>query len=130
MQAQSKSSTRNKQQAKKSIFWLVLAIFLSAILVPVAISAPGDLIIPRKGEDTDSKYTPESIFPHWIHRVRYRCDACHDSLFGLDGGIVGKSPSPRPLDTLEIDAEKLAAGEIWVTFVNFKTGVKGKEALS
>ena len=77
-----------------------------------------------------------SICPHAGCSVGYQeskngffCP-CHDSLFGLDGGIVGKSPSPRPLDTLEIDAEKLAAGEIWVTFVNFKTGVKGKEALS
>ncbi len=55
---------------------------------------------------------------------------CHESLFGLDGGIVGESPSPRPLDTLEIDAEKLAAGEVWVTFVNYKTGVAAKEEIS
>lgn len=88
MPAQSKLSTMSKRQANKRIFWLILAIFLSAALVPVAISAPGDLIIPRKGEDLDTKYTPESIFPHWIHRIRYRCDACHDSLFKMELGAT------------------------------------------
>ena len=77
-----------------------------------------------------------SICPHAGCSVGYQDEKngfycpCHDSLFGLDGGIVGKSPSPRALDTLEIDQEKLAEGEIWVTFVNFKTGIEGKEEIS
>lgn len=29
---------------------------------------------------------PEAFFPHWIHRLRYRCDACHDSLFEMKLG--------------------------------------------
>jgi Rieske Fe-S protein len=56
---------------------------------------------------------------------------CHASNFALDGERIGDdNKSPRSLDTLEIDTEKLAAGEIWVTFLNFRIGVEEKEAIS
>ena len=32
--------------------------------------------------------TAESIFPHWIHRINYRCDACHDRLFKMELGAT------------------------------------------
>lgn len=62
----------------------------------------------------------------------YKCP-CHNSAFGLDGervNLPGKeNPSPRPLDTLEVDDKKLAAtGEIWVKFLNFYTGIHDKKA--
>ena len=57
---------------------------------------------------------------------------CHDSAFDLDGIRLGGSDnkSPRPLDELEVDADKLAGGEVWVTFVNFRAGIEDKEAMS
>ncbi len=57
---------------------------------------------------------------------------CHDSAFDLDGIRLGGSDnkSPRPLDSLEVDADKLAEGEVWVTFVNFRAGIEDKEVLS
>ena len=48
---------------------------------------------------------------------------CHESNFNMEGGIIGKSVSPRGLDELEIDQQLLSKGEVWVTFVNFKAGV-------
>jgi len=44
----------------------------------------------------------------------------------MEGGIIGKSVSPRGLDELEIDQQLLSKGEVWVTFVNFKAGVTEK----
>ena len=29
-----------------------------------------------------------SIFPHWTHRLRYQCSACHDSLFPMQAGTT------------------------------------------
>lgn len=29
---------------------------------------------------------PPSVFPHWIHRINYRCDACHEDLFEMKIG--------------------------------------------
>jgi len=57
---------------------------------------------------------------------------CHNSQFELDGGI--KNPrttqSPRGMDTLEVDPEKLKKGEVWVNFQNFQPNKKEKIAVT
>lgn len=58
---------------------------------------------------------------------------CHNSSFQLDGhrrvaDSGRENPSPRDLDGLEVDADKLAQGEIWVRFQNFYTGKHEKIA--
>lgn len=71
------------------VFRLSLLVFLWCILVPDAVCtpAPGDIVIPRsESAGFGVEFTPAAIFPHWIHRVRYRCDACHDSLFKMKLG--------------------------------------------
>ena len=46
---------------------------------------------------------------------------CHNSSFALDGAIADKgSPSPRGMDSLEVEVRN--EREIWVKFMNFKTG--------
>ena len=57
---------------------------------------------------------------------QYLCP-CHNSAFDLEGNkieVSGQShPSPRSMDPLEVDKEKLAStGEIWVDFKNFYPG--------
>jgi Rieske Fe-S protein len=56
----------------------------------------------------------------------YECP-CHNSAFNLDGtkrtsGSGRENPSPRSLDSLRVDEEKLAKNEVWVEFLNFYTG--------
>ena len=72
-----------------------------------------------------------TVCPHLGWFVDYRkkendffCP-CHDSNFSLDGELV-KGVSPRAMDTLEIDEEKLKAGEVWVKFQRFKANTKDK----
>lgn len=46
---------------------------------------------------------------------------CHNSSFGLDGSIADvRSPSPRPLDSLEVEIRN--GLEVWVKFQNFRAG--------
>lgn len=56
---------------------------------------------------------------------------CHNSAFDLDGKRIIKAgkenPSPRDLDELDCDPQKLAQGEIWVRFQNFETGEEVKK---
>ena len=81
----SKNTIRNR----KLVIELASTLLLWAMLLPLAFSAPapGDLVIPRSESTTISvDFTPEAIFPHWIHRARYRCDACHDDLFKMKLG--------------------------------------------
>lgn len=48
---------------------------------------------------------------------------CHTSAFELDGARIKPSPSPRDLDKLVVDEDRLAdTGEIWIEFVNYYTG--------
>jgi len=57
----------------------------------------------------------------------FRCP-CHDSRFKLDGERVNPEscPSPRNLDELEVDQEKLAKGELWVRYQAFESGKSEK----
>lgn len=64
----------------------LLAIVLAALPAPPAWAAPGDVVIPRKDEETSEEFMAPSIFPHWVHRINYRCDACHDRLFEMKLG--------------------------------------------
>ncbi len=75
-----------------------------------------------------------TVCPHLGCFVDYRKDEqdffcpCHDSNFDLEGNLL-KGVSPRAMDTLEVDEEKLKAGEIWVKFQRFKSNTKEKIAL-
>lgn len=62
-------------------------------------------------------------FVDFIFRAReFRCP-CHDSAFELSGARVGADcPSPRDLDSLEVDKARLTQGEVWVRFQNFRAG--------
>lgn len=55
---------------------------------------------------------------------------CHNSSFNTDGtkrDLEGShNPSPRPLDRLNVNDEKLASGEVWVEFFDFYTGRASK----
>ena len=70
--------------------WLLL-FFLSAVLSAITVVAeepPGNLVFEREGDQEATGAFPPSIFPHWVHRVRYRCDACHNSLFEMKAGAT------------------------------------------
>jgi len=67
--------------------------------VTVVIAAPGDIRLERKGDVEGSGSFSPAVFPHWVHRINYRCDACHDSLFQMKSGAT------------EISMELMAKGE-------------------
>lgn len=50
---------------------------------------------------------------------------CHNSLFAKDGKLKDEqSPSPRPLDTLEVQVRN--KNEVWVRFQDFQLGITEK----
>lgn len=81
----------------------------------------------RKAEDKVVAFN--AICPHAGCFVGYSSDRavfqcpCHTSAFELDGARIEPSPSPRDLDPLHVDEQRLAeAGEIWLDFVNYYPG--------
>ena len=75
-----------------------------------------------------------AICPHAGCAVGYATDRkvfqcpCHTSSFQLTGQRILPSPSPRDMDGLKVDEEKLQAGEVWVQFVNYYPGHEEREA--
>ncbi|MBV2092592.1 MAG: hypothetical protein KUF72_17070 [Candidatus Thiodiazotropha sp. (ex Ctena orbiculata)] len=64
----------------------LICLFLYGTLLT---AAPGDIQYTREGGDPEKlKSFPPSIFPHWIHRLNYRCDACHNSIFEMKTGTT------------------------------------------
>lgn len=43
----------------------------------------GDIVFQRKAE---AGGTPPAVFPHWAHRIRYKCYACHPGIFQMKAG--------------------------------------------
>ena len=76
-----------------------------------------------------------AICPHAGCFVAYQAERrvfqcpCHNSAFDLAGKRLSeKSPSPRDMDTLEVDPDKLVADkEVWVKFTNYYPGKANKE---
>jgi len=69
----------------------LLALVLGSSVMNAMAAAPGDIRYERRANDSadavaEMSSFPPSIFPHWIHRINYRCDACHDSLFKMEHG--------------------------------------------
>ena len=93
--------------------------------------AIGSVFLLRTGEAEVVAF--HSACPHLGCAVEFRDETgvfycpCHDSSFAKGGAVVGKSPSLRGLDTLEVEVR---GREVWVKFLNFKAGTREKVALS
>lgn len=55
---------------------LVLGLWLMAGPVAAADSVAGDIKFERKSKG-EEEFAP-AVFPHWVHRVKYKCYACHN----------------------------------------------------
>lgn len=62
---------------------LSLAFLVSGLLVTSTFAVEGDITFKRKGGEAG---TPPAVFPHWFHRIRYKCYACHPSVFEMKAG--------------------------------------------
>lgn len=48
-------------------------------------STLGDIVYPHQ---SDADHIPAAYFPHWVHRIKYKCYACHDDLFAMRRGAT------------------------------------------
>jgi menaquinol-cytochrome c reductase iron-sulfur subunit len=90
----------------------------------------GAVYLRREGDKVECF---NAICPHAGCFVAYAVDRdvfqcpCHTSSFQLDGQRILPSPSPRDMDALKVDAEKLKEGEVWIEFVNYYPGKEHRE---
>lgn len=50
---------------------------LLALAAPLAQSEYGDVVLNRRA---DAAGVRPVVFPHWFHRIRFRCKVCHHEL--------------------------------------------------
>lgn len=58
-------------------------VLLAGLLASTALAVEGDVLFKRQGGEGGF---PPAVFPHWVHRIRYKCYACHPALFEMKAG--------------------------------------------
>ena len=64
---------------------IILAFLIFTIVLPLSWgwAVEGDIVFQRKGGEGG---IPPAVFPHWFHRIRYKCYACHPSITEMKAG--------------------------------------------
>jgi len=67
---------------------IFLGLTLGLVFVEGSFSPPpgaeyGDITMNRYAEEAG---VPPVIFPHWFHRIRFKCKVCHSDIFEMRGG--------------------------------------------
>jgi len=73
---------------RRVVFTILLVLltfaFTFTLSVGLSLSAQGDIVFSRKPDLGNSP--PPAFFPHWTHRVRFKCYVCHDAIFKMNKG--------------------------------------------
>lgn len=74
-----------QERRNRVLSWIAVFVAAFALMWPVCHSAEyGDVPFKRKVEGMDD--IPPAAFPHWVHRMQFKCGACHDELFKMKAG--------------------------------------------
>ncbi|MDH4226512.1 MAG: hypothetical protein OEV59_01975 [Deltaproteobacteria bacterium] len=66
---------------------LLLAGILGAFLMPSPSEAEyGDIVMEGKAEAVKAGGVNQVVFPHWFHRIRFKCKVCHEEIFIMKKG--------------------------------------------
>ena len=71
-----------KSHAKK----LVILIIVFMVSSPTSYSEYGDVVLDRYKEIMAEVGLSPVVFPHWTHRIQFKCKACHESIFVMQKG--------------------------------------------
>lgn len=63
---------------------LLLSIFISLTFGHPSFAVTGDIVFSNPPPGSGG--VPQAFFPHWVHRIRYRCYVCHNDLFAMKKG--------------------------------------------
>jgi len=65
-------------------FRLALIVMVAFVPIRNVAAEPGDIKFTRKEAGTED-FAP-AIFPHWVHRMQFKCSVCHESIFKMKAG--------------------------------------------
>lgn len=64
----------------------MLAGWAAAVSLPAFSAEYGDVIMNRTAASMEKAGMKPVQFPHWFHRIRYKCKVCHEELFVMAAG--------------------------------------------
>ncbi len=71
----------------KSLGIVALAALMAASSVSVAIAKEyGDIHMDSTRQSMEKAGVKAVTFPHWFHRIRYKCKVCHENIFIMKKG--------------------------------------------
>ncbi|VAX06939.1 hypothetical protein MNBD_GAMMA26-1979 [hydrothermal vent metagenome] len=51
-----------------------------------ALAEYGDIILNNTADAMRDAEVDDVVFPHWFHRIRFRCSVCHENIFDMKAG--------------------------------------------
>ena len=70
----------------KRIALLVSLLFIAVIAAEISHAEYGDIVLGKKMESMEKAGVKPVMFPHWFHRIRFKCKVCHEDIFILQRG--------------------------------------------
>ena len=61
----------------RALLAAALALMFASVVVPPSTAEYGDVILNKRSE---AEGVRPVVFPHWFHRIRFRCKVCHQEL--------------------------------------------------
>jgi c(7)-type cytochrome triheme protein len=75
---------------KKTSFWIILLTCMGIVASLVAVNTSraeyGDIVLNSKSESMKKAGVKPVVFPHWFHRIRFKCKVCHEDIFIIKKG--------------------------------------------
>lgn len=82
--------TRNANTAKavkKNLTGkLGVVVFVFLMSYSTSYSEYGDVVLDRYKDTMAEVGLSPVVFPHWTHRIQFKCKACHESIFSMKKG--------------------------------------------
>lgn len=70
----------------RRILVALLVVLAGGVTLGTFAAEYGDVTFERRATTASADEVPVAVFPHWIHRMQYKCPACHDALFKMKAG--------------------------------------------
>lgn len=71
---------------KKIVFLASLLLVAVIIAAETGYAEYGDIVMGKKMESMQKADVKPVLFPHWFHRIRFKCKVCHEDIFVLQRG--------------------------------------------
>ncbi len=72
------------KSVRKSLLFLSLLVAFQFSLVEA--KEYGDIYMDATRSSMEKAEVGAVVFPHWFHRIRYKCKVCHESIFVMRKG--------------------------------------------